>query len=277
MRTRIALLLGIVLVAGACAGPGGGGAGSPSVAPKTFAAGSSMAAIVAKGKLVCGVKFDVIAFGFKNPTTGEIEGLDADLCRELAKELGVSAELTEAVSKNRIPFLKEDKVDLIISTFTANEERRKEVDFSHVYYKAGQSILVKKESTVQKVEDLVGKKVCTGEGSTSEKNLRAKGVTDLLLFQTYTEGAQALVDGRCEAVSTDDSILFGLAKQFPGTELRGTLFSDEPLAIGIKKGRTDLVEFVNGVLEAMKADGRLKALYDKHIKPFTGKDVEVPF
>jgi putative glutamine transport system substrate-binding protein len=137
---------------------------------------------------------------------------------------------------------------------------------------------VKKESTIQSVNDLNGKKVCSGEGSTSEKNVREKAPqAELLLFKTYTEAGQALADGRCEAVSTDDSILFGLAERIPGTELRGGTFTQEPLAIGIKKGRTDLVTFVNTTLEKMKADGRLKTLYDKHIKRFTGKDVQVPF
>jgi putative glutamine transport system substrate-binding protein len=264
MRRSIALLLGLALLLTACGGLGGS---------------DPVAAIKSKGKLTCGVKFDVVGFGFKNPQTNEIEGLDADLCREIANKIGVTAELVEAVSAKRIPFLKEDKLDLIISTFTVNEERKKEVDFSHTYYVTGQAILVKQDSSITKVEDLVGKKVCSGEGSTSEKNLRDKGVaqTDLLLFKTYTEGAAALVDGRCEAVSTDAAILFGLAQQNEGLKVLPGTFTQEPLGIGIKKGKTALVTLVNTTLEEMKADGRLKALYDKHIKPFTGEDVTPPF
>jgi putative glutamine transport system substrate-binding protein len=278
MIRKLTAFLAVVAFAVACqpaAGPGGSpGAGGA----QTFASGSTMATIKSAGKLRCGVKFDVTGFGLRNPTSGDVEGLDADICREIAKEIGVTAELSEAVSANRIPFLKENKVDLVISTFTINEERKKEVDFSVPYYEAGQSVLVKKESAVQKVEDLNGKKVCSGEGSTSEKNVRAKAPqAELVLFKTYTEAAQALADGRCEAVSTDDSILFGLAEKFPGTELRGGTFTKEPLGIGIPKGKTDMVEFVNATLQKMKADGRLKGLYDKHIKRFTGKDVTAPF
>jgi putative glutamine transport system substrate-binding protein len=264
MKRSVALLLGFALLVTGCGGLGGG---------------DPVAAIKSKGKLTCGTKFDQLGFGFKNPQTNEVEGLDADLCREIAKELGVQAELVEAVSASRLPFLKEDKVDLITATFTVNEERKKEIDFSHVYYVTGQSILVKDDSDIASVEDLVGKKVCSGEASTSEKNLRDKGVaqTDLLLFKTYTEGAQALIDGRCEAVSTDAAILFGLAQQFDGTKLVGGTFTQEPLGIGIKKGKEALVKFVNDTLVKMKGDGRLKALYDKHIKPFTGEDVTAPF
>ena len=100
---------------------------------------------------------------------------------------------------------------------------------------------------------------------------------ELLLFKTYTEAGQALADGRCEVVSTDNTILFGLAEQFPGTKLVGEPFTEEPLGIGVKKDKDDLVEAINAELEAMKADGRLTALYEKWIKPFTGETPEAPF
>ncbi|MEP6651371.1 MAG: transporter substrate-binding domain-containing protein, partial [Lapillicoccus sp.] len=86
-----------------------------------------------------------------------------------------------------------------------------------------------------------------------------------------------LVDGRCDAVSSDERILFGLVEQFAGTELRGGTFTKERLAIGIRKGRTDLKDMVNVSLESMKADGRLVALYRTWIEPKTGKVPEVPF
>lgn len=287
MRKILAILMVAVFAISACATGGGttatGGASSPSaVAPvaPSFAADSSMGKIKAAGKLVCGTKFDVIAFGFKNPTTNDVEGFDADLCREIATALGVEPEFVEAISANRLPFLKEDKVDIVISTMTRNEKRLAEIDFSKIYYVAGQKILVKSDSAHQSVDDLVAAKVkvCSGEGSTSEGNLQEKGVaqSDLVLFKTYAEAAQALLDGRCEAVSTDDSILFGLAAQNDGLEVRGEAFTKEPLGIGIKKGKDDLVQFINGVLDAMAGDGRWKALYDKNIKPYSGAEAPEP-
>jgi ABC-type amino acid transport substrate-binding protein len=289
MRKTLGILMAAAFAISACAGAGsptGTGAASspsaaaPSAAAQTFAADSTMGKIKAAGKLVCGTKFDVIAFGFKNPTTNEVEGFDADLCREIASAIGVEPEFVEAISANRLPFLKEDKVDIVISTMTRNEERLLEIDFSKIYYVAGQKILVKSDSSYQSVADLVAAKVkvCSGEGSTSEKNLQTEGVaqSDIVLFKTYSEGAQALLDGRCDAVSTDDSILFGLASQNEGLEVRGEAFTQEPLGIGIKKGKDDLVQFINGVLEAMAADGRWKALYDKNIKPYSGAEAPEP-
>jgi ABC-type amino acid transport substrate-binding protein len=291
MARHLSVVLGALLLLAACTGggatPGTSPAGSPGGSPRgggspapSFAPDSTLGQIQAKGKLICGVKFDVLTFGFRNPTTGEVEGFDADLCREIAKALGVQPEFVEAISANRIPFLLEDRVDIVISTMTRTEERLQEIDFSKIYYLAGQKILVKADSDYQTVDDLVEADVpvCSGQGSTSEENLRDKGVSEsnLVLFATYTEAAAALVDGRCEAVSTDDSILFGLAAQNEGLELRGEAFSEEPLGIGIKKGKDDLVEFINGVLDAMAADGRWKALYDKHIKPYSGEEAPEP-
>ena len=286
MRKTIAILMAAAFAVAACTTTGGGAgatgaASSPSAAAAaSFAADSTMGKIKAAGKLVCGTKFDVIAFGFKNPTSNEVEGFDADLCREIAAAIGVPPEFVEAVSANRLPFLKEDKVDIVISTMTRNEERLAEIDFSKIYYVAGQKILVKSDSAHQSVEDLASAnvKVCSGEGSTSEANLQEKGVAqaNLVLFKTYGEAAQALLDGRCDAVSTDDSILFGLAAQNDGLEVRGEAFTEEPLGIGIKKGKDDLVQFINGVLDAMAADGRWKALYDKNIKPYSGAEAPTP-
>jgi ABC-type amino acid transport substrate-binding protein len=286
----------VVLLLAACTSGGGATAGpaspsapasvpasapaSPDSPAPSEVSGPTIDEIKAAGKLVCGVKFDVIAFGFRNPTTGEVEGFDADLCREIAAALGVEPDFVEAISANRIPFLQEDRVDVVISTMTRTEERLQEIDFSKIYYLAGQRILVESDSAYQEVEDLVdaGVTVCSGQGSTSEANLREKGVADdkLLLTATYSEAAQALLDGRCDAVSTDDSILFGLAQQNEGLEVRGERFTEEPLGIGVKKGKEDLVEFINGVLDDMAASGRWVELYDTHIKPYTGEDAPEP-
>jgi ABC-type amino acid transport substrate-binding protein len=295
MDRRLSLLVGLLFVVMGCTSPGTSPSASPAGSPATspsgspaespsasasFAPDSTLGQIQAKGTLTCGVKFDVIAFGFRNPTNNEVEGFDADLCREIADALGVEPDFVEAISANRIPFLQEDRVDIVISTMTRTDERLQEIDFSKIYYVAGQKILVKSDSTYQSIDDLVaaGVPVCSGQGSTSETNLAEKGVSEdnLILFPTYTEAAAALVDGRCEAVSTDDSILFGLAAQNEGLEVRGEAFSEEPLGVGVKKGKEDLVEFINGVLEAMVEDGRWAELYEKHIQPYTGEEPPEP-
>ena len=256
-------------------GDGGNTADLPTV--EVDVTGENVTMIQEAGTLRCGVKFDVLGFGFRNPESGDIEGLDADLCRAIADSMGVEPEFVEAISANRIPYLQEDRVDVVISTMTRNAEREEQIDFSNVYYVAGQSILVMDDSDIETVDDLPGHPVCSGAGSTSADNLRDAGVEDVLEYETYTEAAQNLVNGVCDAVSTDNTILFGLAEQFEGTKLVGGEFTEEPLAIGIKKDREDLVEYVDAVLVGLKDNGGFTTLYDKWITPYTGETPEVPF
>jgi aspartate/glutamate/glutamine transport system substrate-binding protein len=243
--------------------------------------GGFLDTIKQRGKLVVGVKYDTRLFGYNNPQTKQIEGIDADIARELAKGLLGDAskiELVEAVSANRIPFLQQDKVDLILSTMTITEERKGQIDFSDVYYVAGQSILVPSNSTITGVADLNGKTVTSVQGTTSEKNITDKAPSaQKLLFKTHAECFEALKNGQADAYSTDDIILLGWASTEPGKfKLVGGQFTTENYGIGIKKGRTELQSYVNGTLAAMKADGRWKAIYDKHIKPITGSSAEPP-
>lgn len=281
---RIGTILAIALAAAACSTGGPGTSGGSAVASGATPAGtvvegvSTPDSIKEKGTLTCGVKFDVVGFGFRNPTNSQIEGFDADICREIAEELGVEVELIEAVSANRIPFLNERRVDLVISTFTINDERKTQIDFSRPYYIAGQSILAKTDNTeINGVDDLNGKNVCSATGSTSEKNVREQAPeANLVLFATYTEAGQALNDGRCDAVSTDDVILFGLISAFPDTELKGEPFTTEEYGIGMKKGSTELKALVDQVLADMESDGRFAELWEANIGDYTDKEPELP-
>lgn len=249
-------------------------ANTAAVAP-TFPAGSTMASIVAKGKLVVGVKFDQPGFGLKDPATNKLEGLDIDLAKQIGAALGLKEdqiEFVEAVSANRIPFLQEDKVDLVIATMTINADRKTQIEFSRPYYLAGQSILVKKEdSAINSVTDLNGKNVCSVAGSTSETNVKTKAPSaNLLSLPNYSACVSSLKDGRVDAVSTDDIILAGYAAADPSIKLVGGQFTQEPYGIGIKKGRTDMAQFVDGLLARMFTDGTWDKIYEKHLGSVEG-------
>src|SRR5688572_4640685 len=192
-----------------------GGSTSTPVA-RNFPAGSPMAQIASRGKLIVGVKYDVPLFGLKDPVTGRIDGFDVAVGKELGKALGLQEnqiEFVEAVTANRIPFLLEDKTDIVISTFTITEARKMEIDFSRPYYKAGQSILVKKDNTtIRTFNDLNGKNVCSQAGSTSERNVMEKAPqATMLSLQVISACVQSMKDGRVDAVSTDDIQLAGFA------------------------------------------------------------------
>ena len=156
----------------------------------------------------------------------------------------------QAVSKDRIPFLQQDVVDLVISTMTINADREQQIDFSNVYYLAGQSLLVPKDSPIKSYKDLAGKNVCSAKGSTSEANVRKYAPqANVILFDSYSECVTAMQGKRADAVTTDDNILLGFASQDKNLTLVGGQFTAEPYGIGIKKGNPETVELVNGVLK----------------------------
>lgn len=255
--------------------------GTPSgaAATPTFASDSYMAALQKKGKIVIGVKYDVPQFGALNPATNKPEGFDVDLGKVIASRLGVQPEFVEAVSANRIPFLNQDKVDLVISTMTINEERKQQIDFSIVYYVAQQRLLTKKGSPITDVKALNDNKaaVCSAKGSTSEKNIRTIAPAATVVLQDgYAQCFQLLQNGQVQAVTTDDVILVGFAKQDPANyRLTGDPFSKEPYGMGMKKGRVGFKPFVDGVIRDVKKDGTWTRLYDRWVKPVTGRS-QVP-
>lgn len=256
---------------------------APGVKEAIPTTGGFLDTIKQRGKLVVGVKFDQPGFGLNDPISNKLVGFEVDMAHEFARGLFGNPdkiEFVEAVSANRIPFLQEDKVDIVIATFTINEQRKQQIDFSDAYYVAQQKLLVKKGSSIKSVADLAGKNVATVQGSTSEKNLAEKAPqAKPLLFGKYSEAFVALENGQAEAVTTDDVILSGLkltSSNPANYEIVGAGFTTEPYGIGVKKGRSELLAYTNGTLAAMKTDGRWKDLYDKNVKPATGISAEPP-
>lgn len=221
-------------------------------------------------KIVFGVKNDTRLFGLKNPSTGEVEGFDIDIAKALAGEIlgdESKVEFKEVTSKTRIQLLKNGDIDAIIATMTISEERKKEVDFTDVYFDAGQSLLVKKGSDVTGIESLTGKTVLAVKGSTSTINIREKAPdAEVLEFENYSEAFAALKQGKGDALTTDDSILYGMADEDPSFELVGGTFTDEPYGIAVNKGNEDFVKKLNEALKALKDSGKYDEIHDKWIK-----------
>jgi polar amino acid transport system substrate-binding protein len=284
--TRV-LALGISLAfVVACGGAGGGGAptstpGGAATMPK-FEVQTFMYAIQVKGKLRIGTQEDNTPFSVKNPVTTKWEGFDVDVGKELVKGIFGPTEDPEkyiewvpVTSATRIGALTDNKADVIIKTFTITAERKTQIDFSDVYFQTGQRILVKKTNdAIKEVTDLNGKTFCAQRGSTSEQNvLRAAPQARLFPAASYPECLLALQQGSVEAVSTDETILFGLVKQDTNTKIVGKYFSEEPYGIGVKKNtgdRNGFVPFLNTWVAKFISDGTFGRLYEKHITPVSG-------
>lgn len=231
--------------------------------------GSPMAAIVANGKLRVGVDQNTYLFGFRNPTTGQLEGFDIDIAREIARALfgdPDKIELRSVTAADRIPALQNKQVDLIVRTFSATCERRRDVDFSGVYYRATQRILVSRNSGIRSGADLGGKRVCVTRGTTSPGPLFALPKRPIVLgASNWTDCLAALQQGQVDAVSGDDPILVGLVAQDRNMAIVGEVIGTGAYAVGIAQGNPNLVRFVNGVLERIRADGTWQQIYNARL------------
>lgn len=282
-RWLFAVLMIVALVGAACGGGGDGGDtgtgdGDTGAATEEFPEGSTMAEIQDNGQLKVGVKYDVPPFGFKNPQTGEIEGFDVDISQEIADRLGVELKPIEAISDNRIPFLKEGKVDLVASTMTITTDRDAEIDFSEPYFIAQGRILVPKGSDIKGIEDLTGgTRVCTAIGSTYEETLKKQAPdAKLELVDSYSECFELIQNGAVDAVSTDDVILTGMIIQDPNLQMVGDDLTIEPYGIGIPEGDTEMKEFVDGVLQEIFESGRWTEIYDNWVGQYTATEGQEP-
>ena len=232
--------------------------------------GTLLRKIQARGKLIVGVKYDVPMFGLFDPKTNQVEGFDVDVAREIAQYIFGAAnvvEFKEVLPKDRISSLQDGTLDLVVSTMTINAEREQQIDFSVVYYVAGQSLLVPRNSRIASIQDLANKKVGTARGSTSEQNIRvAAPQVGVQLFDSYSAAVAAMDAGQLDAVTTDDNILIGFQAREPNKwKLVGGTFTQEPYGVGIAKGHPELVEIVNRVIRDLKTSGRWKDIYKKNI------------
>lgn len=268
----------LALTAAACGGDNGGGGslgggGSPSGGyamqkAASLPASPTLSAISKRGRIVVGTKFDQPLFGLQNPTNNQVQGFDTEIARIVAQRIfgdPGKVEFVETVSKNREPFIEQGKVDAVIATYTINDKRKQVVDFAGPYYVAGQDIMVKaNDDAIKSVADLNGRRVCSVEGSTSEKNLKEKAPRARpLLLDTYSACAEALKDGRVEAETTDNVILLGLIDKNPGDfKLVGNPFTREPYGIGLKKGDTGFRAFLNDTLEESYRNGDWKKAFE---------------
>lgn len=279
----LALAFGVLVASGCGDDDEGDGAAATATATattpaQTFAAGTTMARLQEAGEITMGVKFEVPPFGFKNTQTGEVEGFDIDVAKAIAADLGAEPKFIEALSDNRIPFLKDGTADLILSTMTINAERDEEIDFSDPYFIAQGRILVKKDNTeINGVEDLAGKEVCTALGSTYEATLKREAPqAKRRLVDSYSECLELIQNGAVDAVSTDDVILTGMIIQDDSLKLVGEELTTEPYGVGIKEGDSAFQTFVNESIKKFKEDGRWERSYEKWVGQYTNEEQEPP-
>lgn len=233
-------------------------------------------AIIDRGSLRVGVKQDVPNFGYLDPKSNKYSGMEIDIAKKVAKELGVKIEYTPVTAQTRGPLLDNGQLDMVIATFTITEERKELYNFTTPYYTDAAGFLVKKGSGIDSWEDLDGKNIGVTQGSIQQSLLTEIAEEKGLSFEFTELGSNpevviALAAQRVDTFSIDKSILSGfLGKQ---NEIIDLTYNPSEYGMVTKKSNTELATYLDGLVQDWQADGSLQAIYDKYsLKPTTKVD-----
>ncbi len=243
--------------------------------PLAMPAGSYMAKIQQRGRLIAGVSADSFNLGARNPVSGQIEGFDIDMVRAVAKAIfgdPNKVELRVISSPQRIPVLQKEQVDIVARNMTINCSRWQDIAFSAEYYRSGQKTLVPLDSTAKSIEDLDNKTICAPARSTSLDNLKKQNPQAIPVTADTDTGCLALFQaGKAYAISGDDTVLAGDVAQDPYAKVLPQRFSDEPYGLGMSLKHPEFVRFVNQALDQMKTSGAWMISYNKWLMPALGE------
>ncbi|MDZ5622118.1 glutamate ABC transporter substrate-binding protein [Nocardioides bizhenqiangii] len=279
--TAVAVLLAGTLVA--CGDAGDDDDDSPEVAAEEdcddkFEEGSRMADLADAGEIAIGNRVDQPGLGQQDTPDSVPVGFDIDMAKLLIADLCIDPESdsvtwTEATSEQRETFLQDGVVDLVAASYSITDERRALVGQAGPYMITGQQVLVPADSDVESIADLEGQEVCAQEGSTSLENIEAEGAVGVP-SASYAQCAEDVVNGTVPAMSTDGSILRGLAQQYEGdVKIVGPEFSEERIGIGYSKDYPEMCEWINDVLTEAFEDGTWEESFNAHL---ASEDEEAP-
>ncbi|MGD9483038.1 glutamate ABC transporter substrate-binding protein [Streptomyces sp. TRM70308] len=249
------------------------------------AAGEAVRRIQRSGQLVVGVDQNSFLWGYRDPHTGALEGFDIDLVGAIARDLlgeDPSIVYRTIPTDQRIPALRDRRVDLVVRTMTVNCDRRADVAFSTAYFEAGQQVLAPRASDVTGYDaSLTGRTVCTARGSTGQSALEADNPgARVVLVPNQLDCLVRLQLGEVDAVVTDSALAAGQAAQDPTVALVGEPFTTEYYGVAMNLADEDLVRRVNRVLDDFRsggADSAWRASYERWLDDvMPGRDPSPP-
>lgn len=270
-------LLSLALV-----GCGDKGASTPVAASDTQAkvesSDSSIQAIKDRGVIRIAVFSDKPPFGYIDKD-GKNQGYDIEFGKRIAKDLlgdesKVEFILTEA--QNRVDVLKSNKVDITLANFTVTPERAEQVDFANPYMKTAIGLVSPKAAAITDVAQLEGKKLLINKGTTAETYFAEKyPAIEQMKFDQNTETFNALKDGRGAALAHDNTLLYAWVKENPDFEVSiNQVGPNDFIAPAVKKGNTELRDWINNELVELGKENFFHNAYDKAIKPFYGDNID---
>lgn len=227
-----------------------------------------------KGELTCGVLATDEPMSFVDPQTRTIVGYEVDLCRAVARKIGVTATVKQIAVGARIPELQQGHVDLLAATLTHTRQREAVIDFSLTTFVTGQKVMVRRDSRITTLPQLAGKKVVTVKGGTQEANLRkVVPSVDVVTFDTAPQALVALQQHKAAAFINDEVSLFdAYAKLGPAQKdfvILAQNVSTEPIAMGVRKSEPGMKATVDAALRELEASGEAQKLFFKWFGPGT--------
>ena len=255
----------------------------PANAQKTT---STIEQLKQAGKVRIGVFSDKPPFGYVD-AQGKSQGFDVEIAKAITKDLlgdENKAEFVLVEAANRAEYLVSNKVDIILANFTVTPARKEVVDFANPYMKVALGVVSKDGGVITDIEQLKGKTLLLNKGTTADAYL-TKNYPDIktLKFEQNTETFEALRDGRGDALAHDNTLLFAWAKENPGFTVGiKNLGDQDTIAPAVKKGDTELLNWLNAEIQKLGKEGVLKQAYDKTLLPIYGdaiseKDVVVSY
>lgn len=270
-------IMGIILAVSVMAGVLAG-CGSASDSADTKAKAGPLDEIKKKGKIKIGVFSDKNPFGYVDEN-GDIQGYDVYFAKRIGKDLLGSEKNVEFVyveAANRVEYLKAGKVDIILANFTVTEERSEQVDFALPYMKVALGVVSPEDSLITDVDELKGKKLIVVKGTTAETYFTEKyPEITLVKFDEYQEAYDALLDGRGDAFSTDNTEVLAWAIQNKGFSVGiETLGDTDYIAPAVQKGNEELLNWINDEIQSLADEQFFHADFEATLKEVYGESVE---
>jgi len=265
----VCLAAAAMLSMSACNG-GGASSGAASDSSNSGVGTSTLDAIKKNGFITMSTNAEFEPFEYKD---GEkIVGIDLEISQKIADKLGVELKVNDVAFDSLIPEITSGEADFVAAGMTADDERRKNVDFSDSYFDAGQAVIVKKDGDIKAPKDLNGKKVGVQTGTTGDKYCtNEEGTSEIKVgsVERYNKGMDAVSDliaGRIDAVVIDDfPAQKFVEKNSDKIAKLNDMLTSEQYAIAVKKGNTELVDLINETLKEMKDSGDLQKIFDKYL------------
>lgn len=224
------------------------------------------------GEIVVAIFSDKKPFGYVDEY-GKYQGYDVYFANRIAEDLGVKVKYIPVEATSRVEFLVTGKVDIVLANFTVTPERAEKVDFALPYMKVALGIVSPESALITAPEQLIGKKLIINKGTTAETYFtRNHPDIELLKFDYYAESYAALLDGRGDAFSTDNTEVLAWAIENPdfavGVETLGDL---DTIAPAVQKGNESLLNWLNNEIISLADENFFHKDYEETLRPIYGE------